>query len=79
MTGASGGIGGAIARQLHAQGARVVLSGRRREALEELAGALGERVAVEAAELADAGAAGPAGHGGRGRAAGSTSWSTTPG
>ncbi len=46
MTGASGGIGGAIARQLHAQGARVVLSGRRREALDQLAGELGERAVV---------------------------------
>jgi 3-oxoacyl-[acyl-carrier protein] reductase len=54
VTGASGGIGGAIARQLHGQGARVVLSGRRREALDELAAVLGERVAVEPSELADA-------------------------
>jgi 3-oxoacyl-[acyl-carrier protein] reductase len=53
VTGASGGIGGAIARQLHAQGARVVLTGRRRDALDELAGALGERVAVEPADLAE--------------------------
>jgi 3-oxoacyl-[acyl-carrier protein] reductase len=57
VTGASGGIGGAIARQLHGQGARVVLSGRRRDALDELAALLGERVAVEPCELADA--AGP--------------------
>jgi 3-oxoacyl-[acyl-carrier protein] reductase len=54
VTGASGGIGGAIARQLHGQGARVVLSGRRRDALDELAAALGERVAVEPGDLADA-------------------------
>ena len=53
VTGASGGIGGAVARQLHQQGARVVLSGRRGEALEELAGALGERALVEPADLAD--------------------------
>jgi 3-oxoacyl-[acyl-carrier protein] reductase len=53
VTGASGGIGGAIARQLHAQGARVVLTGRRREALEELASELGDRVAIEAADLAE--------------------------
>jgi 3-oxoacyl-[acyl-carrier protein] reductase len=33
VTGASGGIGGAIARALHAQGATVVLTGRRRDAL----------------------------------------------
>ena len=57
VTGASGGIGGAIARQLHGQGARVVLSGRRREALEELGALLGERVAVEPCELGAAGAA----------------------
>ena len=37
VTGASGGIGGAIARSLHGAGARVVLAGRRKEALEALA------------------------------------------
>jgi 3-oxoacyl-[acyl-carrier protein] reductase len=57
VTGASGGIGGPIARQLHGQGAKVVLSGRRREALDALAAELGERVAVEPADLAAAGAA----------------------
>jgi 3-oxoacyl-[acyl-carrier protein] reductase len=57
VTGASGGIGDAIARQLHAQGATVIVAGRRREALEALAGALGERVRVAVAELADVGAA----------------------
>jgi len=57
VTGASGGIGGAIARQLHGQGAKVVLSGRRREALDALAAELGERVAVEPADLAATGAA----------------------
>jgi 3-oxoacyl-[acyl-carrier protein] reductase len=57
VTGASGGIGLAIARQLHAQGAGVILAGRRREALDPLAAALGERVRVEVAELADADAA----------------------
>lgn len=41
VTGATGGLGGAIARSLHAQGARVALSGTRREALEALAGELG--------------------------------------
>ena len=40
VTGASGGLGGAIARALHAQGASVALSGTRREALEALAGEL---------------------------------------
>jgi len=54
VTGASGGIGEAIARQLHAQGAGVILAGRRREALDALAAMLGERVRIEVAELADA-------------------------
>jgi 3-oxoacyl-[acyl-carrier protein] reductase len=53
VTGASGGIGEAIARQLHAQGATVVLAGRRRDALAALAEALGERVSVAVAELAE--------------------------
>jgi 3-oxoacyl-[acyl-carrier protein] reductase len=53
VTGASGGIGGAIARAFHAQGATVALSGTRREALEALAGALGSRTHVCAANLAD--------------------------
>jgi 3-oxoacyl-[acyl-carrier protein] reductase len=56
VTGASGGIGKAIARALHAQGARVVLSGTRREALDSLAGELGERAAVCPADLKDPGA-----------------------
>lgn len=46
VTGASGGIGGAIARSLHQHGATVALSGTRREALEVLANELGERVYV---------------------------------
>ncbi|MCP5368130.1 MAG: 3-oxoacyl-[acyl-carrier-protein] reductase [Hyphomicrobiales bacterium] len=53
VTGASGGIGGAIARALHAQGAAVALSGTRREALDALAGELGERAAVTPADLSD--------------------------
>jgi 3-oxoacyl-[acyl-carrier protein] reductase len=53
VTGASGGIGAAIARGLHAQGAVVVLSGTRLDALEALAGILGERVHVCAADLGD--------------------------
>ena len=57
VTGASGGIGAAIARALHAQGAVVVLSGTRVEALEGLREALGERACVCAADLRDAGAA----------------------
>jgi 3-oxoacyl-[acyl-carrier protein] reductase len=51
VTGASGGIGAAIARALHAQGAIVALSGTRRAALEVLAGALGERAHVCPADL----------------------------
>ena len=46
VTGASGGIGAAIARALHAQGATVALSGTRRDALEALAAELGERAHV---------------------------------
>ena len=53
VTGASGGIGGAIARALHAQGAAVGLSGTRKEALEALASELGERVAVLPCDLSD--------------------------
>ena len=51
VTGASGGIGAGIARALHAQGACVALSGTRREALEALAGELGERTAICPADL----------------------------
>ncbi len=54
VTGASGGIGGAIARALHARGAAVVLSGTREEALAALAAELGERAHVAAADLSDA-------------------------
>lgn len=46
VTGATGGIGGAIATALHARGATVALSGTRREKLEELAASLGERAHV---------------------------------
>lgn len=53
VTGASGGIGGAIARGLHGQGATVALSGTRREALEAVAGELGDRVHVVPANLSD--------------------------
>lgn len=53
VTGASGGIGSAIARTLHAQGAAVVLSGTRQDALDTLAGALGERAHVCPADLRD--------------------------
>lgn len=54
VTGASGGIGAAIARALHAQGAIVALSGTRRDALEALAVELGERAHVCPADLRDA-------------------------
>jgi 3-oxoacyl-[acyl-carrier protein] reductase len=54
VTGASGGIGGAIARALHAQGAEVTLSGTRAEALEQLKAALGARTHVVAARMDDA-------------------------
>ncbi len=57
VTGASGGIGAAIATALHAQGATVVLSGTRRDALDALAGTLGERAHVCAADLSDPAAA----------------------
>lgn len=57
VTGASGGIGGAVARALHAQGAAVALAGTRRPALEALAAELGERTAVVTADLSDAAAA----------------------
>ncbi|MBQ1540457.1 3-oxoacyl-[acyl-carrier-protein] reductase [Caulobacter sp. CCUG 60055] len=53
VTGATGGIGGAIARSLHAQGAHVVLSGTREAALEALAGELGGRVSSVVANLSD--------------------------
>lgn len=57
ITGASGGIGGAITRALAAQGARVAISGTREPVLEELAGAVGGGLVVLAADLADAKAA----------------------
>ncbi len=53
VTGASGGIGGAIARSLHARGATVTLSGTRQDALDALAADLGERAHVVTANLAD--------------------------
>jgi 3-oxoacyl-[acyl-carrier protein] reductase len=53
VTGASGGIGGAIARALHARGAAVTLAGRNASALTALAGALGERAHTVEADLAD--------------------------
>ena len=54
VTGATGGIGGAIASALHAQGATVALSGTRREVLEALAARLGDRTYVLPCNLSDA-------------------------
>jgi 3-oxoacyl-[acyl-carrier protein] reductase len=51
VTGASGGIGGAIARALHAQGAIVMLAGTREAALVALAAELGERSHILTADL----------------------------
>ena len=51
ITGASGGIGAAIARALHGRGAGVVLHGTRAERLAELAGELGDRAHVVTANL----------------------------
>ncbi len=53
VTGASGGIGGAIARKLHAQGAHVIISGTNQQALETLANELKERVTIQICNLAD--------------------------
>lgn len=53
VTGASGGIGGDIARSLHGQGATVTLSGTRAEALEALAAELGDRTHVATCNLSD--------------------------
>jgi 3-oxoacyl-[acyl-carrier protein] reductase len=57
VTGATGGIGGAIARALHRQGAAVALSGTRREALDTLAAELEDRAQVLPCNLADRDAA----------------------
>ncbi len=56
ITGASGGIGGAIATALHGAGATVALSGTRTAPLEELAATLGSRVHVLPCDLSDAAA-----------------------
>jgi 3-oxoacyl-[acyl-carrier protein] reductase len=53
VTGATGGLGGEIARLLHKQGASVALSGTRIEALEALAAELGERTVIAPCDLAD--------------------------
>lgn len=54
ITGASGGIGGAIAQALHGAGAKVALSGTRVQPLEELAASLGGRAHVLTCNLSDA-------------------------
>ena len=56
VTGASGVIGGDIARALHAQGATVAISGTRRDALDKLAAELGGRVHTLPCDLADSAA-----------------------
>ena len=56
VTGATGGLGAAIAAALHAQGASVALSGTREAVLAEVAAGLGERVHVLPCNLADAAA-----------------------
>lgn len=53
VTGASGGIGGAIARALHRQGAALMLAGTRAEALQALAAELGGETRIGLADLAD--------------------------
>ncbi|MCB9982616.1 MAG: 3-oxoacyl-[acyl-carrier-protein] reductase [Rhodospirillales bacterium] len=58
VTGATGGIGGAIAKALHSAGASVGISGRNTEKLEALAQELGDRVTVLTADLSSAEAAG---------------------
>jgi 3-oxoacyl-[acyl-carrier protein] reductase len=53
VTGASGGIGGAVAKALHSQGAEIMLSGTRGAALAALAGELGERTHIAIADLSE--------------------------
>jgi 3-oxoacyl-[acyl-carrier protein] reductase len=53
ITGATGPIGGSIARTLHGQGATVTISGTRRDVLDRLAADLGNRVHVLPCDLAD--------------------------
>src|SRR4051812_13155319 len=53
VTGASGVIGGSIARALHRQGATVALSGTRRDALEQIAAELGDRAHVVPCNLTE--------------------------
>src|SRR5436189_4257056 len=53
VTGATGGLGGAMARALHKQGATVAISGTRQEILDQLAGELKDRVHVLPCDLSD--------------------------
>ncbi|MCI5059955.1 MAG: 3-oxoacyl-[acyl-carrier-protein] reductase [Alphaproteobacteria bacterium] len=53
VTGATGGIGGAIAKALHVQGAEIVISGRNKEKLDALAGELGANVHAIVADLSN--------------------------
>ncbi len=53
VTGVSGGIGGAIARALHKQGADIAISARQKDKLEAIAAELGSRVHVVPCDLAD--------------------------
>lgn len=53
VTGATGGLGGTIARALHRQGATVAISGTRKEVLDQLAGELKDRVHVLPCDLSD--------------------------
>lgn len=53
ITGATGGIGEAIATHLHAQGCIVTISGTREEKLQELASKLGDKVHIQTANLKD--------------------------
>ncbi len=53
VTGATGGLGGEIAKKLHARGAMVAISGTRAEKLEALASELGERCAITPCNLSD--------------------------
>ena len=53
VTGASGGIGAAIAKALHGQGAAIGISGTRVDALETLAGEIGDRVHLLPCDLSD--------------------------
>ena len=54
VTGASGGIGSAVARALHNQGAELIINGTRSSELEKLAAELGDKVHVLQSDLADA-------------------------